>query len=104
MPKKIHYTINITTTKAELFAIRCGINQAVQVQNTTHIIIIITDVIHTARQIFDLLTHPYQLYSITILQDLRAFFNKSSNNFIAFKNYSSSTKWIHYSAVNEKTK
>jgi len=26
MAKTIHHTINITTTEAELFAIRCGIN------------------------------------------------------------------------------
>ena len=76
----IHTTINITITEAELFAIKYSINQAVQVQNTTHIIVI-TDAIHAVRQIFDLLTY---LYLITVLQDLRAFFNKSSNNSIVF--------------------
>jgi len=81
--KTIHYTVNVTTTEAELFAIRCSINQAVKVQNNTHIIVI-TDAIHAVRQIFNLLTYLYQLYLITILQDLRAFFNKSSNSSILF--------------------
>ena len=44
-------------------------------------IIIITDAIHSARQIFNLLSHPYQLQSIIILQDLKAFFLiKRQNN------------------------
>ena len=28
LSKKVYYTINITTTEAELFSIRCDINQA----------------------------------------------------------------------------
>jgi len=46
--KAIHHAINITSTKVELFTIRCSINQAVQVVNTTYIIII-TNAIHSAR-------------------------------------------------------
>ena len=87
--KTIHHTINITSTEIELFLIRCGINQAVQIPNTKNIIII-TDTIHAARWIFDLYFHLYQLYSITISQNLRAFFNKSPNNLIAFWNCFSS--------------
>jgi len=40
---------------AELFAIRCGINQAVQVKNATNII----NDIHAMRQIFDSSSHSY---------------------------------------------
>ena len=39
--KTIHYTVNITSTEAELFAIRCGINQAVQIPDVAHIIVVI---------------------------------------------------------------
>ena len=46
--KIIHHTVNVTSTEAELFAIRCGINQVIQVQNTTHIIVI-TNAIYAAR-------------------------------------------------------
>jgi len=46
--KTIHHTVNITSTEAELFTIRYGINQAVQVSNIS-CIIVITDTIHLAR-------------------------------------------------------
>ena len=48
LAKTIHYTVHITSTEAELFIIRCEINQMVQVPNITHIVII-TDTIHSAR-------------------------------------------------------
>ena len=63
--KTIHHTINIISTKAELFAIRCEINQVIQVPNVKQIIII-TDIISAARHIFDSSTRLYQLHSITI--------------------------------------
>jgi len=47
-------------------------------------IIIITDTIHTAKHIFNLSSHSYQLYSIAVFQDFRAFFKKSSSNSITF--------------------
>jgi len=31
--KTIHHTINVTSTEAELFAIRCGLIQAIQLTN-----------------------------------------------------------------------
>ena len=58
--KTIHYTVNVTLTEVELFAIRYRINQAVQVTNISHIIFI-TDAIYLARYIFDSPSHPYQL-------------------------------------------
>ena len=76
LAKTIHYTINITFTEVELFTIRCGINQAVQVQDAI-CIIIITNTIHSVRRIFDFLSHSYQLQSIAISQDLRVFIEKT---------------------------
>ena len=38
--KEIHYTVNITTTKAELFAIKCKINQVAQIKDILYIIFI----------------------------------------------------------------
>ena len=101
LAKSIHHAIIFTSTEAELFAIRCGINQAVQVLNIT-CIIIITDTIHSARQIFNSSFYPYQLQSIAISQDFRAFFNKNSNNSIAFWNCPSSVKWTHHSVVDKE--
>ena len=65
--KTIHHMINITFTKAELFVIRYDINHATQIQDVTHIVIIM-DAILAVKHIFDMTIHPYQLYSI-ILND-----------------------------------
>ena len=46
--KTIYLVINVTSTKAELFTIRCGIYQVIQLQDVNHIIII-TDAISTTR-------------------------------------------------------
>jgi len=45
--KTLHHTIGITMTEAELFVIRCEINQVVQFSDSSHIIVI-TDTIHVA--------------------------------------------------------
>ena len=58
LAKIIYHIINITFTKIELFLIRYRINQAVQILNVKNIIII-TDAIHTIRQIKDLSFHSY---------------------------------------------
>ena len=81
--KTLHRTINVTTAKAELFTIRCGINQAVADPCIKHIVVI-TDSIHIARKIFDLSTYPYQIHSMAISSELREFFFKDSMNRIKF--------------------
>ena len=81
--KTLHHAVGITFTEAELFAIRHSINQAIQIPEASHIIII-TDSIHMAHRIFNLSIHPYQQQSITISKDLRSFFNKHSSNSIEF--------------------
>jgi len=103
LAKTIYYVIKITSTEAELFSIRYGINQAIQVPNTKSIIVI-TDAIHTTRCIFNLSSHLYQLHSITISQNLRALFNKSSNNSIVFWDCPSSAEWLLHLAINKETK
>ena len=103
LAKIIYHAINVTFTEVELFAIRCDINQVVQVVNATHIIVI-TNAIHSAKHIFDLSSHSYQLQFIAILQDLRAFLNKNSNNSIAFWNCFSSAKWTYHLVVDKETK
>ena len=59
--KTLHYTVNVTNTEAELFVIRCRINQTVQILGVAHIIVIM-NVIHAVHHIFDSLNHPYQLH------------------------------------------
>ena len=58
--KTLHHAVNFIFTKAKLFAIRCGINQAIQLVNINHIIIIMNS-IHAAKQIFDLSVQLYQV-------------------------------------------
>ena len=81
--KTLHRTINVTTAKAELFAIRCGINQAVADPRIKHIVVI-TDSLHITRKIFDSSTYPYQIHSMAIFSELREFFSKDSMNRIKF--------------------
>ena len=63
--KMIYYIINITTTEAELFTIRYGINQAVGISNIKHIVVI-TNSLYTAKRIFESSLHPYQIHSTAI--------------------------------------
>jgi len=69
--------------EVKLLAIRYGINQTIQVLGISHIIII-TDTIYMAYQIFDSFIHPDQHQLIAILKDLRGFFNKHPSNSIKF--------------------
>jgi len=95
--------MNITLTEVELFSIRCGINQAVQLPNVDQIIVIM-DAIPATRCIFDLSTYPFQLHSITVFHNLRVFFNRNSNNTISFWDCFSSNKWSSHLAVDKETK
>ena len=81
--KVIHHVVLITSTEAELFAIKYSINQAMNFNNIAKIIVI-TDSIHAARKIFDLSVHLYQIQSAAVLSELRKFFNHHKNNSIEF--------------------
>jgi len=81
--KTIYHAVNVTSTEAELFAIRCGINQSSCLNNISKIIII-TDSIHPVKRIFDPSIYPFQVQSAAILNDLRYFFNRHRNNSIKF--------------------
>ena len=89
--KTLYQTVNIIVTEAELFAIRYGISQAIQVSNIS-CITIINDSIHMAQKIFDSTIHSFQPQLIAIFKDLRLFFNKHSNNSIEFLDCSSNEK------------
>jgi len=101
--KPIHHIVHITSTEAELFAIRCDINQAMNFNNISKIIIV-TNSIHVARKIFNPLVHPYQVQSAAILSDLCNFFNHHENNSIEFWECSSCLKWHLHNEVDKETK
>ena len=101
--KTVHHMVHITSTKAELFAMGCSINQASN-HNSISKIIIITDSIHVARKIFDLSLHPFQVHSVAILTKLQWFFLQHQNNSIKFWECSSHLNWSLHKAVNKETK
>jgi len=77
--KTVHHASFITSTETELFAIRCGINQACVINNVSKIVVV-TDSIHAAKKIFDCGSHPYQIHSATILSELHNFGNVLANS------------------------
>ena len=66
LTKMVHHAVYVTSTEAELFAIRCGINQVCNKENISKIVII-TNSIYAAKKIFDSKSHPYQLHTTAIL-------------------------------------
>ena len=67
--KTLHHVINVNSIEAELFAIRCRINQAITSSRISKIIII-TDSNHTAENIFGFMSYPFQIYTLSILHEL----------------------------------
>jgi len=101
--KMLHHTVNNTSTEAELFAIRYGINQATNLTGINKIIII-TDSIHSAKRILNYSSHPFQIHMASISHKLRNFFDNSWNNVIEFWECPSCCEWSLYRAVNRETK
>jgi len=81
--KTIHHAANVTSTEAKLFAIRCSINQAVNLPEISKIVIV-TDSIQAAKKIFDSAIHLFQIYSTAISKKLRKCFLTNSDNSIVF--------------------
>ena len=71
--KMLHHAINITSSEAKFFTIRCGINQAIYLHGISKIIVV-TDSIYVVKKIFDPSSHPLQKHMAFILNDLREFF------------------------------
>ena len=101
--KKLHRAINITITKAKLFAICCEINQAVTNQDVNYIVVI-TDSLYAAKKIVDSSVYSYQIHSAAISQELRKFFSRDSCNCIKFWDCPSKQKWLLHYSVNKDTK
>ena len=101
--KMIHHVVNVTTTEAKLFAIRCGINQAVGIPNIKYIVIII-DFLHTTKRIFESLLHSCQIHCAAISQELREFMRKNNNNHIEFWDWPSNQNWLLHSLMDKDTK
>jgi len=101
--KTLHYVVNITSTKAEFFAIRCSINQAAYLQDISKIIVVM-DSIHVAKKIFDPFLNMLQKQAALILNDLRKFFNHHHENTIKFWEYPRKSNWKLHKIINIETK
>ena len=101
--KTVHHAAFVTSTKAELFAMRCGISQAYSKESTSKIIVI-TNSIHAAKKIFDDKTYPYQIYMTAILSELWQFFTTCQGNHIKFWEYPSRLKWRLHRSVDKDSK
>ena len=81
--KMLYHAINMMSTEAELFVIRCGINQAMNTDNILRITVI-TDSLHMVKKIFNPSLHLFQSYSNFVLKELYNFFSQSQENTIEF--------------------
>ena len=79
------------------------INQATNINDILKIIII-TDSIHVARKIFDLLSYLFQKHLAIILNELWVFFSCHQENSIEFWEYFSQCNWHPHKIVDAKTK
>jgi len=93
----------VTSTEAELFVIRCSINQAYTKENISKIIVV-TDSIYAAKKIFNSSSHSYQVHVVAILSDLHCFFASNQNNSIELWECPSHLNWNLYKAVNSNSK
>ena len=101
--KTVHHASFVTSTEAELFAIRCGINQACDITNVSKIIVV-TDSIHAAKKIFDSRSHPYQIHSAAILSELCTFFSSNESNTIEFWECPSKLRWGLHSDIDKDSR
>jgi len=101
--KTLHHAVNVISTEAEPFTIKCGINQATNLNNILKIIIV-TDLIHLAKKIFDPSSYLYQIYAVAILNELCTFFLHHQENSIKFWECPSHSNWVLHKAVDKETK
>jgi len=101
--KTVHHASFVSSMEAELFAIRCSINQACSINNVFKIVIV-TDSIHTAKKIFNCESHPYQIHSAAILRELHTFFLSNESNSIEFWECPSKLRWRFHRDADKDSK
>ena len=101
--KIVHHASFVTSMEAELFAIRCGINQACSIGNISKIVVV-TDFIHAAKKIFDYGSHPFQIHSAAILSELQSLFLSNNSNSIKFWECPSKLRWRFHHNIDKDSK
>ena len=101
--KTVHHASFVMSMEAELFAIRCSINQACSISNISKIVIV-TNSIHVTKKIFDYGSHPFQIHLAAIFSKLRTFFSSNDSNSIKFWECPSKLRWIFHHDVDRDSK
>ena len=96
--KIIYHTVNVIITEAKLFAIRYSINQATNLQGIRKIVVI-TNFIHSARKFFDYSLYLFQVYMVSIFNELGRFFNTKNSNTIKF--WECWCDWVLHKAIDK---
>jgi len=86
-----------TALDAELFAIRLGIAKATSM--AIEYIILITDLLGSARRVVDPSVYPGQAYSLAVCSALRLFFSQGHGYRIDFWDYPSKAEWFLHQLV-----
>jgi len=103
LTKTVYHASFVTSMEAELFAIRCGINQACSISIVSKIVVV-TDSIHMAKKIFNYGSHPFQIHSAAILSELQSFFSSNNSNSIEFWKCPSKLRWRFHHNVDRDSK
>jgi len=103
LTKTVHHASFVTSMEAELFAIRCGISQACSIGNVSKIVVV-TDSIHAAKEIFDYSSYPFQIHSAAILSELQSFFSSNNSNSIEFWECLSKLRWKFHHDIDRDAK
>jgi len=101
--KTLYHALNISSTEAKLFVIRCGINQATNIGNIFKIIVVM-DLIHMVEKIFDPSSHLFQKHLASILKNLQTFFSCHPENHIKFWECVSCCNWHLHKVIDIETK
>jgi len=96
-------SINVTSIKAELMAIRLGLIPTMEEKNI-HNIIIITDSIAAAKKFFESKTDPLQNMFIPVTLAIDSLFQKDGRNKIQFWFCPSKAKWPKHKLVDNQVK
>jgi len=97
------HSINVTSIKAELMAIRTGLIPAMEIDNI-HDITVITDSIAAARKILESKVDPLQNMFIPLASAVKTFLSKNGRNKIHFWYCPSRAEWPKHKLVDDQVK
>jgi len=97
------HSLNVTSIKVELMAIRTGLIPAMEIDNI-HNITVITDSITAARKILKSKVDPLQSMFISLAAAVKTFLSKDGRNKIHFWYCPSKAEWPRHKLVDDQVK